>query len=80
MTLEQLRTYTKYPMEYNKRIRRISRQFYYSNGIYANTVDYGVAIPRLDYVVTTNAMHKTSKKVKQKKNYSKIYYTKLIIN
>lgn len=67
VSMEQLKQYIRYPMIYNKILRTISRQAYSSNGIYANTIDYSVAIPSLDFVTICRNRNKKKKKIKEKK-------------
>lgn len=64
--MEQLKQYIKYPMVYNKILRTISRQAYNANGLYANTIDYCVAIPTLDWITVLRNKADTYKKKKAK--------------
>lgn len=64
--LDSVRHYIKYPMIYNRILREISRRAYNSNGIYANVIDYLVAIPTLDSI--TSYRKRLSKLKKHKEN------------
>ena len=55
---EQLKQYMKDPMIYNQILRAMSRQAYNTNGMYANTIDYSVAIPNLDYITVCRTKNK----------------------
>jgi hypothetical protein len=55
-------------MIYNEILRTISRQSYNSQGIYANTLDYMVAIPTIAYITTMRNNTPTFKKKKKKFN------------
>ena len=70
ISMEQLKHYIKYPMVYNQILREISKKAYNENGIYANTIDYMVAIPLLSYITTLR--NKTEKLKKQKKSFNLI--------
>lgn len=64
--LDSMRHYIKYPMIYNRILREISRRAYNSNGIYANVIDYLVAIPTLDSI--TSYRKRLAKLKKHKEN------------
>lgn len=70
ISMEQLKHYIRYPMIYNQILREISKKAYNENGIYANTIDYMVAIPLLSYITTLR--NKTEKLKKQKKIFNLI--------
>lgn len=53
ISLDNMKEYIKYPMIYNRILREISRQAYNANGMYANVIDYKVAIPTLDNITST---------------------------
>lgn len=50
ITTEQLKLYIKYPMQYNKQIRKLSREMYNLNGQYSNICDYMVSAATLDFI------------------------------
>lgn len=52
ISLEQLRLYCRYPMKYNIQLRKISREMYGLNGVFANVCDYYVSMPSLDKITT----------------------------
>ena len=51
VSIETIKLYIREPMKYNQQLRKISRQMYNLNGLYANVIDYMVAIPSLDVIV-----------------------------
>ena len=62
ISMEQLKQYIKYPMIYNRILRAISRQAYNMHGIYANAIDYSIAIPSLIlYLFVEIKLNKTKK-------------------
>lgn len=75
---EQIKDLIRDPMSNNEVLRHISRILYGCNGIYTNTVDYMVAMPRLDKVIVnygdrpqkrkknTKLMESTLKTIKHK--------------
>ena len=67
-SMDQLKQYVKYPMIYNRILRQISKQSYNANGLYANTIDYSVAIPSLDFI--TVCRNKTNKSKEKKKKFN----------
>lgn len=72
VTLEQLKLYAKYPMQYNRQIRQLTREMYGLNGIFANTTDYYVASASLDYITTCSENNK--KNQKKRKIFNDIIY------
>jgi hypothetical protein len=70
VSMDNLKNYVKYPMIYNSILREISRIAYSENGVYANTIDYMIAIPTLAYITTLR--NKTSALKKKKKNFNTI--------
>lgn len=68
ISMEQLKQYIKYPMIYNRILRAISRQAYNMHGIYANAIDYSIAIPSLDSISICRNKTEQNKKKKIKFN------------
>ena len=66
----QIKEYIKNPMIYNKQLRILSQQFYNTNGMYANVIDYCIDIPTLSYITTVSRYAKQSIK-KRKPKYDK---------
>lgn len=71
-TLEQLKLYCKYPMKYNKQLRKISREMYGLNGVCANVVDYYKSSPSLDFITICNNFSPAN--IKKKKLYDSMIY------
>lgn len=51
-TLEDIDRYIKSPMRYNSQVRQICREFYNTNGLLSNVIDYMVAMPKLSSMTT----------------------------
>lgn len=63
--LEQIKLFLKYPMTYNRQIRKLSRELYGLNGIYGNTIDYMTSIPSLNFITRCFKSGKANEKKKQ---------------
>ena len=68
LTMGQLKQYIKYPMIYNKILRLISRQAYFINGLYGQSIDRMIALPTLSYVTTLRNRNEKMKNMKPKFN------------
>jgi hypothetical protein len=72
ISLEEMKDYIRYPMIYNEIIRKVSRMFYHTNGLYANVIDYCTSIPNLDHITVSRNKKKTSKIKKDKEKFNLI--------
>lgn len=72
VTLEQLKLYCKNPMTYNKQLRRISREAYSFNGMFAKTCDYITSSMSLDSV--TICTNNTSTNQNRRKKFNALLY------
>ena len=70
ISMEQMKEYIKYPMIYSAILREISKQSYNLNGIYANAIDYSVAIPTLSYITTLR--NRTTQLKEKKKKFTNL--------
>ena len=68
VTLPQLKLYIKFPMKYNRQIRKLSREMYSLNGVFTNVVDYYVSAPSLDCLTTCYEHSKKNDKKRIKLN------------
>ena len=62
---EELVAMARNPMQFHEQLANISMMLYNTNGTFANTVNYQVAMPTLDYVIVTHG-NPTKRKRKQK--------------
>jgi len=67
ISLEQLKLYCRFPMRYNMQLRKISREMYGLNGVFANVCDYYVSMPSLDKI--TICYENTTQNQKRRKLY-----------
>jgi hypothetical protein len=70
VSIDQLNLYVKFPMNYNRQIRTLSRQMYNSSGLYANVIDYMVNMASLDFVTT--CYNNSAKNKKKKKLFNQV--------
>ncbi len=68
-SMENLKQYIKYPMIYNRILRVISKQAYYSNGLYGESIDRMVSLPTLSYITTLRNKIGKMKNFKSRFNY-----------
>jgi len=66
VNIQNVKTWLKDPMLYNREIRKTSRLLYNSNGIYTNAIDYMVSLPTLDRVI--HGKNKNHERFKENKN------------
>jgi hypothetical protein len=78
VSYDKLKEYVKYPMIYNRVLREVSRVLYNSNGMYANVIDYCIAIPTLDYVTILRKKEYKNKKDKKKDKEKKTRFDLLV--
>jgi len=71
-SLEQLKLYCKYPMRYSMQLRRICREMYGLNGVFANVCDYQTSAPSLDFI--TLCTENSSANNKKRKLYNQMIY------
>lgn len=64
-SLGDLERYIKNPMNYNRILRKISREAYNYNGQYGNMINRSVATPTLSYITVSRNKTKKSKQNKQ---------------
>lgn len=69
-TLDDIKRYIQAPMTYNKQLRKISNDFYNSNGQYHQVINDQVSIPTLDYVTVPNGST-NNRTVKQRELFNK---------
>lgn len=67
-SMEQIKQYVKYPMIYNRILRVISKQAYYTNGLYGQSIDRMVALPTLSHITTVRDKTSKSKDIKKRFN------------
>ena len=72
VSLNQLKLYCKYPMRYNYQLRRICREMYGLNGMFANVADYQTSAPSLDFI--TLCTENTASNNKKRKLYNQMIY------
>jgi hypothetical protein len=65
---EEIKRCMEYPMIYNSILRAMSRKAYNTNGMYANTIDYAVAIPNLDHITVCRTKNKKNNNKKKQFN------------
>ena len=68
INMSTLKHYIRYPMIYNKILRVLSKQAYYSNGEYSQSIDRMVALPVLSKITTLRNKSERIKKLKPKFN------------